>query len=82
MVVTLQVNLHITRELRGCGGCVSSTYNEVFLYIEGEGTSDPENELDSFVLHCAFLPVINWSLDSFTHDWNQHPLRTKRYGKK
>lgn len=71
-------NHRIERLWRDVYRCVSSTYHEVFLYMEEERMLDPENELDLFVLHCVFLPVINWSLESFTHAWNQHPLRTER----
>ena len=50
--------------------CVAATYHEVFFYREEEAMLDPALDLDLFPLHCVFLPMINWSLDSFTQAWN------------
>lgn len=71
-------NQRIERLWRDVYRCVASTYHGLFYYMEEMHMMDPENELDLFVLHCVFLPVINQSLEFFTQAWNEHPLRTER----
>ena len=71
-------NQRIERLWRDVYRCVSSTYHEVFYFMEAQQILDPENELHLFVLHCVFLPRINRSLQSFSSAWNRHPLCTER----
>ena len=33
------------------------------------------SEMDLFVLHCVFLPILNTSLHNFAKAWNLHPIR-------
>jgi len=42
------------------------------------GSLNKESKLHMFILHYAFLPRINQSIQLFTNSWNHHPLRTER----
>ena len=47
--------------------------------MEAKGVLDPDNEVDLLVLHCLYLPRINYSLEEFGKAWNKHPLQTAHY---
>ena len=57
--------------------CVSLFYN-LFYFIEDIGLLDPNSEIDIYVVHLTFLPIIQEQLDLFKSGWASHPLRTER----
>ena len=57
--------------------CFCATYHEIFYLLEAVGVLDPNSETDLFILHCLYLPLINYSLKEFLNAWNLHPLRTE-----
>lgn len=57
--------------------CVCSTYHEMFYNMEAIGMLNVDSEMDLYVLHCVFLPLLNASLDNFAKAWNLHPIRTE-----
>lgn len=67
-------NQRIERLWRDVYRCVCSTYHELFYCMEATGILDIDSELDLFVLHCIFLPMISKSLKEFAGAWNMHPL--------
>lgn len=70
-------NQRIERVWRDVYRCVCSTYHEIFYSLETIGVLDPDNEMDLFILHCLYLPLINHSLKEFFNAWNLHPIRTE-----
>ena len=70
-------NQRIERIWRDVYRCVCSTYHEIFYSLEAVGVLDPDCEMDLFILHCLYLPLINHSLKEFFNAWNSHPLRTE-----
>ena len=70
-------NQRIERIWRDVYRCVCSTYHEIFYSLEAVGVLDPDSEMDLFILHCLYLPLINHSLKEFFNAWNSHPLRTE-----
>lgn len=57
-------------------GCISMFYN-LFYNLEDCGLLCPNDEVDLFALHYAFLPHINANLDTFCSAYNRHRLRTE-----
>ena len=57
-------------------GCVSYFYN-LFYYLEGEASLDPNDNADLLALHITFLPKLQDQLDSFRLGWCHHRLRTE-----
>ena len=53
------------------------TYHEIFYSLEEVGVLDPDSEIDLFILHCLYKPLISHSLKEFFNAWNLHPLRTE-----
>ena len=49
-------NQRIERLWRDVYRCVSSTYHELFYYMEEQQMLDPESDIDLFVLHSVYLP--------------------------
>ncbi len=70
-------NQRIERLWRDVYRCVASTFYALFHFMEANLILDPESEVDLFLLHCVFLPIINRHLDDFAHGWNHHPIRTE-----
>lgn len=60
----------VHKEVTGC------LYQE-FYGLEDAGLLSPDNEIDRYVLHCAYLPEINARLTMFQKAWNSHRLRTE-----
>ena len=44
--------------------------------MEHHGLLNPLNEYHVWILHFAFVPRINKSLNEFTQSWNNHPICT------
>ena len=70
-------NQRIERIWRDVYQCVCSTYHEIFYSLESVGALEPDSEIDLFVLHVLYLPLINHSLKEFFSAWNAHPIRTQ-----
>ena len=70
-------NQRIERIWRDVYRCVCSTYHEIFYSLESVGALEPDSEIDLFVLHVLYLPLINHSLKEFFSAWNAHPIRTQ-----
>lgn len=58
-------------------GCVCFFYT-FFRSLESLTLLDPDDLLDIYALHFAFLPIIQGQLDTFRDGWSHHPLRTER----
>lgn len=71
-------NQRIERLWKDVYRCVCCSFHEIFYFMEAEGLLNPDDQCDLFILHCVFLPVINYHLEMFRRAWNQHPLRTER----
>lgn len=56
---------------------VLSYYYNLFTRLEECQILDPDDELDIWSLHLAFLPKINASLKCWKEGWIRHPLRTE-----
>jgi hypothetical protein len=54
----------------------SALYQDIFQFLESNGTLDSLSEIDLYALQYAYLPRINSSLDEFTRQWNYHGIRT------
>ena len=70
-------NQRIERIWRDVYRCVCVTYHEIFYSLEVIGVVDPDNDMDLFILHCLYQPLINHSLKEFFNAWNSHPIRTE-----
>ena len=70
-------NQRIERIWRDVYRCVCVTYHEIFYSLEEVGVLDPDSEIDLFILHCLYKPLISHSLKEFFNAWNLHPLRTE-----
>ena len=55
---------------------VVSTFRSIFYYLESNGMLGPLSD-DLFCLHLVYISHINKSLEEFTHQHNNHPLRTE-----
>jgi len=49
----------------------------LFTGLEEDQILDPDDELDIWCLHLAFLPKINMSRKGWVDGWIMHPLRTE-----
>ena len=47
------------------------------MYLEEQGTLDPQNELHLFALHLVYVDLINDALKEFVGQWNNHPVTTE-----
>ena len=56
----------------------SSCICHFFYFLEDLNLLDPNNPVDSYVIHLIFLPLIQKHLDLFKNGWAKHPLRTER----
>ena len=70
-------NQRIERLWRDVFRCVCSTYHSLFYSLEAEHLLNPDSEIDLFVLHCVYLPKLQYALDTFANAWNNHPMRTE-----
>ena len=58
-------------------GCVITFYN-LFYHLEDEGMLHVDDDLQLFALHYSILPILQNKLDTFTEQYNMHPLSTER----
>ena len=70
-------NQRIERLLRDVHNYVVSIFSDLFYFMEGHDLLDPLSEEHLFALHFVFLPRINNCINSFTRQWNFHPIRTE-----
>ena len=71
-------NQRIERLWRDVNRIVARVYKNVFYYLESCGVLDPLSDVDLFCLHLVYISRINKSLEEFTRQHNNHPLRTER----
>lgn len=57
-------------------GCLYTFY-QLFVHLENDNLLDPDNDLQLFCLHHAFLPIIQQKLDMYREQYNVHPLSTE-----
>ena len=55
---------------------VGSIYKNIY-YLESCGVLDPLSDVNLFCLHLVYISRINESLEEFTRQQNNHPLRTE-----
>ena len=70
-------NQRIERLWRDVFNQATSTYYQLFHFMEDEGMLDPQSETDLACLHHIFIPRINEHLLEFVAAWNQHPMSTE-----
>lgn len=54
----------------------TNKFRRLFLWMEREGLLDTDDPLQLWSLHFAYLPMINYYLDTFCQRWNHHSIRT------
>ena len=69
-------NQRIERFWRDVHNYVGSIFSDLF-YIEGHDLLDPLSEEHLIALYYVFSPRINNCINSFTRQWNFHPIRTE-----
>lgn len=69
-------NQRIERLWRDVNRIIVSRFLNIFLYLEEQGTLDPQNELHLFALHLVYVDLINDALKEFVGQWNNHPVTT------
>ena len=57
-------------------GCISFFYY-FFYFLEDLGILNPDDDIDLYVLHAVFVPIIQKQLDVFRSAWACHHLRTE-----
>ena len=67
-------NERVERPWRDVHRCIVSPFTEKFQSLESVGVLDPLNEVDLYVLHLVFLPLINKCISEFKESWNHHSL--------
>ncbi len=72
-------NQHIERLWSDVNRVASSSYKDLFKFMETNELLDAHSDIDLFALHYVFLPRINALLLEFKNQWNHHQLRTMRY---
>eukprot|EP00118_Oscarella_pearsei_P019981 m.215171 g.215171 ORF g.215171 m.215171 type:complete len:494 (+) comp39827_c0_seq1:250-1731(+) len=71
-------NQRIERLWRDVFYKVTSTFNQIFFYLETNGLLDINNEKHLACLHYVFIPRLNRDLQVFKDMWNSHPLSSER----
>lgn len=71
-------NQRIERLWRDVNRVVVSRFLNIFLYLERQNELDCNNELHLYCLHLVFVDLINQSLETFTEQWNNHPVTTEQ----
>ncbi|KAM4571929.1 uncharacterized protein V3H82_011460 [Fundulus diaphanus] len=71
-------NQRIERLWRDVFGAVLDLFYTTFCNLEAEGLLNPDNEIQLYALHWAFLPQLDRHLQLFKDGWNHHRLRTER----
>ena len=71
-------NQRIERLWRDVNRIVVSRFLNIFLYLESQNELDCTNELHVYCLHLVFVGLINESLETFTRQWNNHPVTTEQ----
>ena len=70
-------NERVERLWRDVHRCIVSPFVEKFQALESNGVLDPLNEVDLYVLHLIFLPLLNKCISEFTESWNHHSLSSE-----
>ncbi|KAK7884034.1 hypothetical protein WMY93_027157 [Mugilogobius chulae] len=70
-------NQRIERMWRDVWVAVTSKYYELLHTLEEDGLLDISEDIHLFGVHFVFVPRIQADLQTFTHGWNNHPLRTE-----
>jgi len=70
-------NQRIERLWRDVNRLVVSRFLNIFLFLEGQGVLDPNNELHLVCLHLVYLELINEALQEFSGQWNNHSVTTE-----
>lgn len=71
-------NQRIERLWRDVHTYVVLYYKNIFYYLEQTHLLDPNDELDLFALHLVYLPRINYTIEQFVMQWNNHPISRER----
>ena len=71
-------NQRVERLWRDSHRCVTSTFYNLFYYLEANSLLNPIEELHLLALHYVFIPRINRALTQFRNAWNNHGIRTER----
>ena len=71
-------NQRIERLWRDVNRVVVSRFLNIFLYLERQNELDCNNALHLYCLHLVFVDLINQSLETFTEQWNNHPVTTEQ----
>ena len=72
-------NVRIERLWRDLyNGCICYFY-QLFVLLEEASCLDPDNPIDIFSLHYAYIPWVQHQLDIFQKVWSQHKLRTAKH---
>ena len=58
---------------------VTSTYYDLFYFMEGQNLLDINNLQHLSVLHHTFAPRIQNTLNIFRNAWNNHKMRTEKH---
>uniref|UniRef100_A0A3Q2QKZ2 Integrase catalytic domain-containing protein n=1 Tax=Fundulus heteroclitus TaxID=8078 RepID=A0A3Q2QKZ2_FUNHE len=67
-----------THNQRDVFGGVLDLFYTTFCNVEAEGLLNPDNEIQLYALHWAFLPQLDRHLQLFKDGWNHHWLHTER----
>ena len=70
-------NQRIERLWRDVNRIVIAKFLNIFLYLESQNVLNCASEIDLFCLHLVYLDMINKSLETFTGQWNNHPVTTE-----
>lgn len=70
-------NQRIERLWRDVGDTFVLYYKRLFHFMEDQFLLDPLDEVHLYALHFIYLPRINRSINEFTLEWNNHPMRTE-----
>ena len=72
-------NQRIERLWRDVSQSVNCIFAEIFHFMEDQGIADRYNPLHVYAMRFIFTPRINKSLEEFTRQWNNHPIRTAQH---
>ena len=58
---------------------VSNLFYDIFHFLEERGSLDIDNNVHVWALHYVFLPRLNYELQHFRAQWNNHGIRTAHH---
>ena len=70
-------NQRVERMWRDVRRVVVRQYQNLFHYMESTGCLNPLDDVHLFALHHVYMPRVNRALAEFTHQHNNHCLRTE-----